>query len=139
MATIYTLGYQHADIEALARLVNEQHLVIADTRITPYSPLEQWQKANLAARFGRQYVHIREFGNELYKEGGIQIVDMQRGISVARMWLDDGISLVLLCACHKLTKCHRLVVARELSAATGYPVTHLLPQDLIQSSLWWQL
>ncbi|MBE2271227.1 MAG: DUF488 domain-containing protein [Anaerolinea sp.] len=129
-ATIYTLGYSKVKIEDLETVIRRDELIVIDTRFNPYSPNPAWRKGALAKRLGDHYRHVHAFGNRLYKQGGIELVDVAAGIEQVLPLLEKGVSIVLLCACADITTCHRRVVAEALAEASGCPVVHWTPDDL---------
>ena len=97
-------------VEALAERLGT---TVIDIRLVPASRWrKEWRDSELRNLLGDRYVHVRELGNEHYKEGGpIKIKDMDAGI---KKLLEIGGSLILLCGCKDKLDCHRRVVAREL-------------------------
>lgn len=129
-ATIFTAGYTGAKLAHIESAAAHLDLTIIDTRINPVSRNPTWAKANLQTALGNRYLHVWEFGNRLYKRGGIAIVNMEAGVRQVAPFLKTGKSIVLLCACGQHQHCHRRVVADALAAATGCAIIHWNTDDL---------
>jgi hypothetical protein len=128
--TIFTVGYGGRKVRA-AYAACEQHMLtssglIIDTRKNPVSPIGLFTQASLQRNFGGYYVHVPEVGNENYNNGGeIQLTDEETGLKKLEELLAMG-SLLLLCGCTDIQRCHRRYIAEKLSERTGAPVVHLL-------------
>lgn len=91
--------------------------LVVDIRFVPFSRIfPDFSKIPL----GRHYVknnEIRYFwegdllGNLNYKgEGSIKLALPETGIPLLVKWLEEGRTLILLCACANYYRCHRKVV-----------------------------
>jgi uncharacterized protein (DUF488 family) len=124
--TIYTLGYAQRDAAAeLDRLMRDPRVCLVDIRYQPRSRWgHRWNRAALAARYGRRYVWERRLGNLHYREHvvGIELAEGYPGaIREAAALLCEGTSLVLLCACKDARTCHRSLVAKLIQDALPVP------------------
>jgi uncharacterized protein (DUF488 family) len=107
----YTTGYSEKDIKDLPALLDNLEAVLVDIRFSPHSKNLVWTKNYLSLLLKRKYRHIPQLGNRAFKEGKIQIQNLELGI---RLLSDLEYNAVLLCACQNLKECHRLVVMNEL-------------------------
>jgi uncharacterized protein (DUF488 family) len=124
--TIYTLGSAQSDAAGqLDRLMRDPRACLLDVRSQPRSRRNpQWNRAALAARYGRRYVWDRRLGNihDRNPARGIQLAEgHQDAIREAATLLCEGTSLVLLCACTNERHCHRNLVARLIQDALPVP------------------
>jgi uncharacterized protein (DUF488 family) len=114
MMALYTLGYAaFGSDQELARLMADPRMLLIDIRFLPVSRWRpQWRKAALSAAYGRRYKHMRGLGNMNYKhrDRGIQLYDPDASLRQLRVWMREGYSLVLLCACSNYEQCHRRLV-----------------------------
>lgn len=108
---IYTTGYTDKDIADLPNLLEKFDAVLIDIRFSPYSKNLVWTKDYLSLLLKRRYQHIPQLGNRAFKEGKIQIQNLELGI---RLITNLDYNAVLLCACKNLRECHRLTVMNEL-------------------------
>ncbi len=106
----YTYGYRGGDQDLLERCVGALGLVILDIRHLPTSRNPIWRKEALEKRFGDQYRHIPELGNELRQTGRIRLLDLAAGLERVESF---GRPL-LMCCCAEPAGCHRTLVARAL-------------------------
>lgn len=119
---IYTAGYYGRDIEEFKATVEKLGAVVVDIRLVPQSRFfPDWRKANLEKVFGEAYLHVRDLGNQGFKEKRIEIADMERGLAIVKA-LERNV--ILLCACKYFARCHRKVVAETLQGQ-GYEVEEL--------------
>ena len=124
--TIYTLGYSQRKAAAtLERLLRQPHILLLDVRYQPTSRWNpQWNRAELAARYGEQYRWERRLGNVNYwsRERGIQLpTGWQEAIREAATLICAGTSLMLLCCCGDERACHRTLVAKLIQDALPTP------------------
>lgn len=108
---IYTTGYTEKDVADLPDLLENLDAILVDIRFSPNSKHLVWTKNYLSLLLKRRYRHIPQLGNRAYKEGKIQIQNLELGI---RLLSDLDDNAVLLCACKNLNECHRFVVMNEL-------------------------
>src|SRR5579859_373471 len=115
--TIFTLGYSQRHAAAtLECLLRQQQVLLLDVRSQPTSRWNpQWNRAELAARYGEQYRWERRLGNVNYwsRERGIQLpTGWQEAIREAATLICAGTSLMLLCCCGDERACHRMLIAK---------------------------
>jgi hypothetical protein len=129
---LYTYGYANGNIEDLHRYVRDGAVVL-DIRYSPNSYIPGWGKERLEAALRDEYRWVHDLGNRNYRDGPVQIVNMDRGMGVVEGYVDEDTPVVLLCACRDLGRCHRKLVAQEAAARFGVQVIHLKPgEDLLQ-------
>jgi len=124
--TIYTLGYSQPKAAAtLERLMRQPQTLLLDVRYQPVSRWNpEWNRAELAARYGEQYRWERRLGNVNYwsRERGIQLpAGSQEAVQEAASLLLAGTSLVILCCCVDERACHRSLVAKLIQDALPAP------------------
>jgi len=126
----YTLGYTGRKPQDLVNLLaSKPNSLLIDARFAPRSRVPYWNKGPLAERIGQQYVHVPNWGNANYKNGGpIKLVDFSKGL--AQVLQSEPAHVFVLCACKDPAECHRTVIAKKL-LAQGYAVTEW--SGLIQS------
>jgi hypothetical protein len=106
---------------------------IVDIRLAPRSKWHPaFNKAALAKRFPKRYLHMPELGNLHYRpqdrNKGIKLANETLGIARLMKGLARGYTLILLCAC-KDKGCHRWTVVQLLEDAltnNDTPVEHLV-------------
>lgn len=108
---IYTTGYTEKDVADLPNLLESLDAILVDIRFSPNSRQLVWTKDYLSLLLKRRYRHIPQLGNRAFREGKIQIQNLELGI---RLLSDFEYNAVLLCACKNLRECHRFVVMNEL-------------------------
>jgi uncharacterized protein (DUF488 family) len=108
---IYTTGYTDKNVAHLLPLLENLDAVLVDIRFSPHSRNIVWTKNYLSLLLKNRYQHIPQLGNRTFKEGKIQIQNLELGI---RLVTSLESTTVLLCACKKLNECHRFVVMTEL-------------------------
>lgn len=128
---VYTFGYvglKPIDIQAK---VEELDAIVVDTRLAPISMAPQWRKRGFQKLLGSRYIHVAAFGNRNYKkkDGSIEIADLRGGLKVVEALLADGLSVMLMCGCMDVEKCHRRVVAGECVTEFSATVVHLSKKD----------
>lgn len=114
---IYPYGYT-TSAATIHRLMQEQaHLLLIDTRLSPWSRLPSWRKSALRDAFGPRYRWVRSLGNINYKNGGpIRLADPETGLCLLYDLLLQGHDMILLCGCASYTTCHRRVIAESLTS-----------------------
>lgn len=120
---LYTLGYAAPDAVAqLEQLMREPLMLLVDVRISPRSRWwPQWTKHALRATWGTRYSHEKRLGNLNYRDHTQPVVlcgpHPEQAIAGAVTLLQQGYSLVLLCACRHEETCHRSLVAQLILEA----------------------
>ncbi len=117
----YTTGYTDKNVKDLPNLLENLDAVLVDIRFSPNSRQIVWTKNYLSLLLKKRYSHIPQLGNRAFKEGKIQIQNLELGI---RLITSLEYNAVLLCACKKLNECHRFVVRTELQKR-GFEVEEL--------------
>lgn len=123
---IYTIGYTGIKPERLLSIVDTLGAVLIDIRYRAQSRVPQWNKSALVKLFTDAYAHIPALGNELYKSGGMKIVNYQVGRELIKK---INMPVILMCGCQHPTDCHRTVVANMLRAE-GFIVTELTGETI---------
>lgn len=125
---IYTAGYSRTEPVELATLALALHAVVVDIRYSPRSRRSEWAGENLRWALkvrGVRYEHERGLGNVNYGgRGSIQLLDPDGAIKRLRPILEFE-SVILLCVCADVSKCHRMPAAQALAAGTSHGITHL--------------
>jgi uncharacterized protein (DUF488 family) len=129
---IYTTGYTGKNIAELPKLLDSLDAVLADIRFAPHSRHLEWRKNYLTLLLRHNYHHVPQLGNRKYKEGGIQIHNLELGIRLIESW-DKNV--VLMCACAELENCHRNVVKIEFEKR-GFEVAEITDWSAPPSSLF---
>ena len=129
---IYTTGYAGKDVAELPALLDALDAVLADIRFAPFSRHLEWRKNYLALLLKHHYRHVPQLGNRKYKEGGIQIHNLELGIRLIRSW---DRNVILMCACAELENCHRNVVKIEFEKR-GFEVEEISDWSAAQPSLF---
>jgi uncharacterized protein (DUF488 family) len=112
MPKLYTIGYSGRTPQEIETIVELLDARLVDVRYSPASRLPQWSGLCLRQLFGDRYIHLRQFGNVNYKNGGpIQLVDYESGKAILS-GLDRPV--VLMCVCSDPAICHRTHLARLL-------------------------
>lgn len=128
---LYTAGYAHWTVPALAAELTRLRAVCVDVRMYPVSQRPAWGGADLQAALeasGVSYVHLPALGNPNAGTGGpLALAHPDRGIP----WLLQCLKrqpVVVLCQCPDWRSCHRsLIVAAVQAAAPGIAIAHLEP------------
>lgn len=111
--TLYDLGYNDLKkADDLAKLAQALNAVVADVRYMPHTRNPEFSQTHLIELLGKDYVHIRELGNENYRGDGIHLVDVDKGMMLLHSLLSKK-SVILICACWDRPHCHRLGVTQE--------------------------
>ena len=117
---VYLLGYAAPGAaEQLERWMADASVVLVDIRLAARSRwMREWNKGQLVKRWGDRYVHEPRLGNLNYRDRSqpIEIRDLSGGLATVTDLLDQGRSVVLLCACADASRCHRRVVAETLAS-----------------------
>jgi hypothetical protein len=113
--TVSTLGYAALGSAQVLeqRMEKDPKTLLIDIRFLPVSRWRPfWRKCALKARYGNRYIHLRGLGNVNYKhwEKGIQLYDPTTPLLLLRGYMQEGYSLILLCACQDPASCHRSTV-----------------------------
>ena len=124
--TIYTLGYSQSKAAAtLERLLRQPRILLLDVRYQPTSRWNpQWDRAELAARYGQQYRWERRLGNMNYWSQTRPIhlpAGYEQAVREAATLVCAGTSLVLLCCCGDERACHRILIAKLIQEALPAP------------------
>lgn len=119
---VYPIGYAAPGaMEGIEELLKDGQTYLVDIRKRAQSRFRpQWNKSALKALFGAQYIHEPRLGNMNYRQvdrhKGIQIADPDEGLPRLVDMLNQGKSVILLCACKNAKTCHRSVVMKLLKA-----------------------
>jgi len=92
-------------------------VVLVDVRLRPVSRFRPaYRRSVLEQCFGVRYHHVPQLGNVNYRDHSLSIIlaDQDGGLPLVVRWLEQGYAVCLLCACSRVTSCHRVVVARLL-------------------------
>lgn len=81
MFPLYTFGYSGKQPEELLALAEQLDAIVADIRFSPRSRVPHWNSGRLARLLGDRYRHLPALGNRSYKDGPIEIVDLDAGIA----------------------------------------------------------
>jgi hypothetical protein len=116
--------------------MRDESMLLIDTRYSPRSMRPEWRQEALQEKYGKRYRWAgRYLGNKNFKGGPIVIADPGTGIRGLRTYLNEGHSLVLLCACAEYSTCHRKDVVELLQKAMPeVEVVHpdaMVPEDSI--------
>ena len=107
----YTTSYTDKKVADLPNLLENLDAVLVDIRFSTNSRQIVWTKNYLSLLLKRRYQHVPQLGNRAFREGKIQIQNLELGI---RLITSLDYNAVLLCACKNLRECHRFVVTNEL-------------------------
>ncbi len=133
-SVIYTAGYAHTEPAELARLALALDAVVVDIRYSPRSRRPQWAGENLEwslKKRGVRYEHEPGLGNVNFKmRGQIQLADAEGAISRLLPILEWE-SVILLCVCADVDKCHRRPAAEALAAGTSCEIVHLSYRQMV--------
>ena len=128
---IFTFGYSGASLAQLKWLSERFEATVVDTRYSTSTRRVDFSAQRLEAVLKERYVHIPEFGNVNYKNGGpVKLADPKLGISRISGILSSG-SVILLCVCASWEECHRSDVAQLLASEFALPVKHLTRDDVV--------
>lgn len=126
-ASLATFGYASkvldVEWEFQQVLCVNHHALIVDTRLAPWCRWSMlWQRDRLAARYGEHYQwHGQLLGNIHHDQPGkpIALANEAEGIALLCRWLEQDITLILLCACAEYERCHRKVIYDKVKATLG--------------------
>ena len=118
--TLYTLGYATPGAAAeLEQVMHDASVLLIDIRERAQSrwwPV--WNKKQLRARWGSRYTHEKQLGNINRRDRSLPVVfhgpAPEQSIAGIAALLQQGYSVVLLCACKEYETCHRKVVAEMI-------------------------
>jgi hypothetical protein len=99
--------------------MQDESMLLIDTRKTPWSRIPQWRQVALREKYGKRYRWAGEYlGNKNHATGGpIEIVNLPIGIGGLCMYLSEGHSLAIICQCVDFERCHNKVICDELQKA----------------------
>jgi hypothetical protein len=128
--SIYTFGYRGQRVRDIDWLTGRYDAKLIDIRMSATSSRPEWNGASLHATLGDRYIHIPEFGNRNYANGGpIEIADVDAGMEAINRWklfaASGSASIILMCGCRELEGCHRRVVADEIMERWSIPSSEL--------------
>ena len=129
---IYTTGYTGKTVADLPALLDSLDAVLADIRFAPHSRHLEWRKNYLTLLLKHRYRHVPQLGNRKYREGGIQIHNLELGIRLIESWNEN---VVLMCVCAELETCHRNAVKIELEKR-GHQIKEITDWRATQPSLF---
>jgi hypothetical protein len=131
--TLYTFGYLSNKTErTIAELVSLSTPLV-DIRFTPNSKRWQYTQEVMKAQYGKNYIWIRELGNETYKESlsgkftdpQIKLHNPRVGLNKLMDILEQHGHAAIFCACAKYEHCHRAFVAGLARQQYAVKVVHL--------------
>ena len=108
---VYPIGYsRHGNL--VEQLMQDENILLIDTRKSPNSKIKGWSKDELQEKFGEQYRFAGEYlGNvNAWNGGPIKLVNPRVGIHGLVKYLDEGHDIIILCGCADYDTCHRRVV-----------------------------
>lgn len=109
-----TIGYTEANaVQRIEAFLTLPRSGLIDIRYVPSCQWgKQWNKEALKARYGKQYIHLRCFGNVnyLHPDRPISLANPAERLDTVVNALGHGASLLLLCACKDYERCHRKTV-----------------------------
>jgi uncharacterized protein (DUF488 family) len=145
-AKIWTIGYEGATQDALVAALKKAGIrALVDTRAVPLSRKPGFSKNKLASRLeaeGIAYAGLKGLGTppsgrEAARKGRTgemkRIYHRHLASAQAQADLEEAIRIArerpacLLCFEHEPGRCHRLLVAEEISRRTGQKIMHLDP------------
>lgn len=131
--TVFTAGYSGITPDELAKAALALRAAVVDIRYSPRSRRPEWAKENLAQALRKRgvwYIHERRLGNVNFNSGGpIRLLDLDGAVERLRPILAER-SVILLCVCADVVKCHRTPAAQGLAAATSREVVHLSREQI---------
>jgi len=142
MNTVYPVGYSsYGSLAYVDQLMQQENMLLIDTRYKPYSWKADWKKEALQKRYGARYRWAGAFlGNLNYQGGPIKLANPERGIPGLIRYLCEGHDLILLCQCHEYSECHRSVIVdmllKELpDVEVVQPQTGIEPESIMCLSI----
>jgi uncharacterized protein (DUF488 family) len=129
---VIPVGYANPKHRTLIdHLMQDETMLLVDTRLSPRSAVPGWHKTSLEQRYGKRYRWLGEsLGNLNYKGGPIAIVNLGSGIAALQALLLQGHTVLLLCGCSVFETCHRHVICDAL-AEQWSEVEIVLPEQII--------
>jgi hypothetical protein len=126
IGSLATFGYASKELDVMRELtwaltVNPAARII-DTRLLPRSSwAPQWEHAALSARFGEHYMWRGDWlGNRARcMPGQVELANPAKGLAFLVAQLEQGETLILLCACTRYEHCHRKVLYELVKARLG--------------------
>jgi len=110
MKNLYDLGYPEIKkLEKLISLVSTLDAVLVDVRFSPNSRDPQWREKAIEEKLAERYIHLKALGNKNYKEGPIEFVDLQGGLTTLANLLQSK-NVIIMCACWDRAICHRVKI-----------------------------
>jgi uncharacterized protein (DUF488 family) len=132
---IYTFGYGGSPLETLLRLVERYDIsAVVDVRRSAVCRWSSdWGRESLSERVPG-YLHLPSLGNSHVAAPGEWVPDNSAkacgALSVVVLSVAvNGIRILLLCAEADPAKCHRSIIAQQLTDLTGIPHQHLTARD----------
>jgi hypothetical protein len=126
LGSLATFGYASKELDVMQELcwalaVNPAAR-ITDTRLVPrcaWAP--RWNRDALSARFGRRYLWRGDWLGNLARgsAGSVRLAAPARGIPFLVDRLQQGETLILLCACAHYERCHRRLLYERVKAYFG--------------------
>jgi len=129
---ICPLGYnaRGAD-QALDRLMQDERVLLIDTRLKPWSVRPEWRREAMEKKYGRRYRYAGVvLGNLNYNipDSEIELANWREGKRGLLLYLSEGYKLILLCGCREYSGCHRKRIVELLCATT--PGIRVMEPDL---------
>lgn len=101
----------------LFEMMQQENILLTDIRYSTASLKKpHWSESHLRMLYPQKYICIHSLGNRnyFYREKGIEIVDLEKGLDIlCRIFEEDRIPL-LMCTCLRYETCHRKVVIDAL-------------------------
>ena len=107
----YTTGFSGKDINDLKPMLDALDAVMVDVRFSPASEIMRWRQIYLKTLLRERYHHLPQLGNRVFREGRMQIQNLDLGI---RVLISFAANAVLMCECADPKTCHRLAITQEL-------------------------
>lgn len=146
--TLWTIGYAETTPDRLvASLLRERIDILVDVRAVPASRRPGFSKGALAALLqaeGIGYQHLRGLGTPAEGRAAARVgrldrferifrdhlagLEAQADLAELERLVGDGRRVCLLCLEADPSRCHRSIVAEELSRRLGLEVRHLVPE-----------
>ena len=112
---VYPIGYSRNG-DLVEKLMQDNNVLLIDTRAKPWSKIEQWRQGNLLEKYQERYRYAGlTLGNENFNNGGpIKIANIEVGIKGLLYYLNKGHDLILLCGCASYEQCHLHIIIEAL-------------------------
>lgn len=127
---LYTIGYACWMPNQVMSMLDRFGAVLVDIRLNPVTTKPGFSKADLQRKFGGRYHWCQDLGNTAYKDGDIQIRDINTGIEYIEKLLHLS-PVVLMCGCKDVQHCHRRVAALDIREEIGVDVRHLNAWEML--------